>query len=58
MPIHFVSIPDIDLQILFDNNPDLITQGRYTHLCHLVVMMKDPDMDLIEMLKDFDPDLG
>eukprot|EP01035_Chromulina_nebulosa_P012489 gene12489-16650_t len=26
MPIHFVSIPDIDLQILFDNNPDLITQ--------------------------------
>ena len=40
-----MSIPDIDLddiQILFDNHPDFITQGRYTP-CHLVVMMKDPD---------------
>eukprot|EP01036_Dinobryon_divergens_P061890 gene61890-biopygen31935 len=64
--MHFaMSIPDINLEeieILFDNHPDLITQGcdhdsNYTP-CHLAVMMKDPDMDLIEMLKEFDPDFG
>eukprot|EP01035_Chromulina_nebulosa_P069225 gene69225-biopygen2312 len=64
--MHFaMSIPDIDLdeiQILFNNHPDFITQGcdpdsNYTP-CHLAVMMKDPDMDLIEMLKEFDPSFG
>eukprot|EP01036_Dinobryon_divergens_P061788 gene61788-biopygen27964 len=61
--MHFaMSTPDIDLdeiQILFDSHPDLITQGcdqdsNYTP-CHLAVMMKDPNMDLIEMLKELDP---
>eukprot|EP01036_Dinobryon_divergens_P061778 gene61778-biopygen27350 len=64
--MHFaMSIPDIDLEeieIIFDNHPDFITLGchpnsNYTP-CHLAVMMKDPDMDLIEMLKEFDPDFG
>jgi hypothetical protein len=26
--------------------------------CHVAVMMKDPNMDRIEMLKDFDPSFG
>eukprot|EP01036_Dinobryon_divergens_P061987 gene61987-biopygen36922 len=64
--MHYVmSIPDIDIdeiQILFENHPDLITQGCDPNSnltpCHLAVMMKDPDMALIEMLKELDPDFG
>eukprot|EP01036_Dinobryon_divergens_P037402 gene37402-biopygen29615 len=60
-----MSTPGINLdeiQILFDNYPDFITQvcdpdSNYTP-CHLAVMMKDPDMALIAMLKEFDPDFG
>eukprot|EP01035_Chromulina_nebulosa_P069590 gene69590-biopygen43435 len=66
LPMHYVmSIPDIDIdeiQILFENHPDLITQGCDPNSnltpCHLAVMMKDPDMALIEMLKELDPDFG
>eukprot|EP01035_Chromulina_nebulosa_P000574 gene574-biopygen480 len=66
LPMHFaMSIPDIDIdeiQILFDNQTNVMTQcchpdSNYTP-CHLAVMMKNPDMDLIKMLKEFDPDFG
>ena len=50
LPMHFaMSVPNIDLddiQILFDNHPEMIVQGSYPSNnwtpCHFAVMMRDP----------------
>ena len=66
LPMHLaISVPDIDLddiQIMFDSQPDCISQGldqesNYTP-CHLAMMSHGPDINLIKMLKDYDPGFG
>ena len=66
MPMHFaVSVPDInvdDIDLLYERQPESIKQecknGDNLTLCHLAVIAKDPDMDLIERLKEYDPTFG
>ena len=66
LPLHFaMSIPDIDLddiQILFCDNPESIVQGsnpesNYTP-CHLAMLTRDPHIDLIKKLREFDAGFG
>ena len=65
LPIHFaMSIPNIDIediQKLLEKQPQLIHQVTGTSNvtpCHLAVIMKDPNMTLINRLKIYDPSFG
>lgn len=66
LPMHFaMAVPNVDLdniQALFEHDPESIKRGckRDGNVtpCHLAVMMKNPNMALIDRLKVFDPDFG
>ena len=66
LPMHFaMCVPNMDIddiQTLVDNYPDMIKQDSGEDLKftpgHLAVMVKKPNMALIERLKVYDPSFG